>query len=271
MDSPPALPSSSFSIRGKLKELYEYRNVFRSLIEKYLFGKYKNSALGFLWHFAMPMVYVVLCFFLNTEVRERAEYYWIFIASGIMIFHMLTSSVAGGTSCFTGNAGLLKKMYIPKELLVFSKATVSLIVATIGSAAVLVMVGISGYGFNLLALLLIPPILIAVYFFAVGAMLILSSINVYVRDLQYLLGSMGLVFFVFSPLRTTLEEASGIRETVFWLNPFTYYLESFHSIIYFKEIPDLFILSMCFLLPVVFMLLGIIVFNLLKRGFVERL
>ncbi len=271
MVSPPALPSFDFSIKGKLKELYEYRNVLRSLVEKGLFGKYKNSALGFLWHFAMPIIYIVLCFFINTEVRDRAEYYWILVASGIMIFHMLTSSVAGGTSCFTGNSGIIKKMYIPKEILVFSKATVHLIITVIGYIAIIAIVAISGYGVNLVALLLLPFLFISVYFFCVGCMLALSSINVYVRDLQYLLGSMGLVFFVFSPLRTLAADVEGIRATVFWLNPFTYYLEAFHSIIYLKEVPDMFVLGMCALLPVLFMIIGIIVFNYLKRGFVERL
>ena len=271
MDSPPALQPFVNSIKGKLGEYYEYRNVFRSLVEKGLFGKYKNSALGFLWHFAMPLIYVVLCFFINTEVRERAEYYWVLVASGIMVFHMLTSSVAGGTTCFTGNSGILKKMYIPKEILVYSRAAVSLIVLVIGYVAVIAIVAVSGYGVNPLALMLLPLLFAALYFFSVGSMLILSSINVYVRDLQYLLGSMGIVFFVFSPIRTLASEAEGIRATVYWLNPFTYYLEAFHSIIYFKEVPDLFVLGMCLLLPVMFMLIGIIVFNYLKRGFVERL
>ena len=260
-----------FSVKDKLKELYEYRNVMRSLVEKSLFGKYKNSALGFLWHFAMPIVYIVLCFFINTEVRDRSEYYWILVASGIMIFHMLSGSVAGGTTCFTGNSGIIKKMYIPKEILVFSSATVKLIITVIGYVIIIALVAISGYGVNLLGLLLIPFLLIAAYFFCVGSMLILSSINVYFRDLQYLLGSLGLAFFVFSPIRNIAAEAEGIRATIFWLNPFTYYLESFHSIIYLKEIPDLFVLGMCFLLPIAFMLAGIIVFNYLKRGFVERL
>ncbi|MBO4348837.1 MAG: ABC transporter permease [Candidatus Methanomethylophilaceae archaeon] len=271
MDNPPAPSSSMFSVKDKLKELYEYRNVMRSLVEKSLFGKYKNSALGFLWHFAMPIVYIVLCFFINTEVRDRSEYYWILVASGIMIFHMLSGSVAGGTTCFTGNSGIIKKMYIPKEILVFSSATVKLIITVIGYIIIIALVAISGYGVNLLGLLLIPFLLIAVYFFSVGSMLILSSINVYFRDLQYFLASLGIAFFVFSPIRNIAAEAEGIRATIFWLNPFTYYLEAFHSIIYLKEIPDLFVLGMCFLLPVMFMLAGIIVFNYLKRGFVERL
>ena len=271
MDSPPAPRPSRQTLKGKLEEYYAYRNVLRSMVEKGLFGMYKNSALGFLWHFAMPLIYVVLCFFINTEVRERAEYYWVLVASGIMVFHMLTSSVAGGTTCFTGNAGILKKMYIPKELLVYSRTIVHLIVLMIGYVVIIAIVGISGYGINPLALLFLPLLFVALFFFSVGCMLILSSINVYVRDLQYLLSSMGLVFFVFSPIRTLAAEAEGIRATVFWLNPFTYYLESFHSIIYFKEIPDMFVLGMCFLLPIVFMLIGIIVFNYLKRGFVERL
>ncbi len=259
------------SFVDELKELYAYRNVLRSMVEKSLFGRYKNSFLGFAWHFAMPVIYIILCMFMSTEVRDRGEHYWILVSSGIMAFHMLTSAVSGGTSCFTGSSGILKKMYIPKEILVFSKVTVGFIVMLIGYAFILVFIGLSGYGFNLLALLLLPLIFVEMYFFCVGSMLILSSINVYVRDLQYLLGSMGIVFFVFSPIRMLASDASGIRAAVFWLNPFTYFLESFHSIIYLKEIPDMFVLGMCFLLPIAFMLAGIIVFNYLKHGFVERL
>ncbi len=130
---------------------------------------------------------------------------------------------------------------------------------------------ISGYGVNILGLLMLIPLLVALYFFCVGCTLALSSVTVYVPDVQYLLGSMGLVFFVFSPIRKLASQATGIIATVYWINPFTYFLECFHSAIYLKEIPDLGVYAMCFLLAVIAMLVGIIIFNYLKRGFVERL
>ena len=270
MSDVPALRSPISGFKAKLHELYSYRNVMRSLIEKSLFGRYKNSFLGFAWHFATPVIYVVLCYFISEEVRDKPENYWVLIASGIMAYHMLSSSVAGGTTAFTGNKGIIKKMYIPKEILVFTKTTVSLIIMTIGYVFIIAGILISGYGVNFLGLLMLIPLVVAMYFFCAGCTLALSSITVYVPDVQYLLGSMGLVFFVFTPIRKLASSASGIISTIYWYNPLTYYLECFHSVLYLKEIPDLGIYAMCFLFAIIAMLIGIIVFNYLKRGFVER-
>ncbi len=265
------LAPSPVSPKGKLRELYEYRNVLRSLVEKGLFGRYRNSFLGFAWHFAMPMVYIGVCFFIYSESERDIEDYWAFVATGILAFHMLTSSVAGGTTCFTGNSGILKKMYLPREILVISKATVSIVVMLIGYVVVIALMAIVGYPLNPVVMLLMIPLVVALYFFCIGCMLALSSIAVYVRDLQYLLGSLGIAFFVFSPIRYMAETASGIRASVLWMNPFTYYLESFHSILYAGEVPDLPVYGACFLLAVVAMVIGYLVFNKLKSGFVERL
>ncbi len=265
------LVSSPAPAKGRLKELYEYRNVFRSLVEKDLYGRYKNSVLGFAWHFAMPLVYVAVCFFIYGESEKRIEDYWVFVATGILAFNVLTSSVAGGSTCFTGNSGILKKMYLPREILVLSKATVGFIVMIIGYVAVVAMMVVAGYPLNPVAMLFLIPLTLSMFVFCVGCMLALSSIAVYVRDLQYLLTSLGIVFFVFSPIRYMAEDAAGIRASVLWMNPFTYYLESYHEILYSGELPDLRILGMCFLLALIAFVIGYLIFNRLKSGFVERL
>ena len=265
------LVSGPSSGKGRLRELYEYRNVFRSLVEKDLFGRYKNSVLGFAWHFAMPLVYVAVCFFIYGESDRSIENYWVFVATGILAFNVLTSSVAGGSTCFTGNSGILKKMYLPREILVLSKATVGFIVMIIGYIIVIAMMAVTGYPLNPVAMLFLIPLTLMMFMFCVGCIMALSSIAVYVRDLQYLLTSLGIVFFVFSPIRYMAETAEGIRATVLWLNPFTYYLEAYHSILYFGEIPDLGMLGMCLLLAVIALAVGYVIFNRLKSGFVERL
>ena len=271
MSDVPAERNAFSGVRGKLREIYDYRNVMRSLIEKGLFGRYKNSFLGFAWHFAMPMIYIVLCYFISEEVRDKPENYWILLASGVMVYHLLISSIAGGTTAFTGNKGIIKKMYVPKEILVLSKTAVNMIVMLIGYAIILVFIAASGYGINFLGLLTLLPLLAALYIFCVGCTLALSSITVYVPDVQYLLGSMGIVFFVFTPIRKLASSATGIIASVYWYNPLTYFLECFHSAVYLKEVPDPYVYLMCFLLAAIAMLAGLIIYKCLKHGFVERL
>ena len=265
------LTLGTFSIKRRLRELYDYRSVLRSLVEKGLYGRYKSSVLGFAWHFAMPLVYVAVCFFMYSEGGEDMENYWVFVAAGILAFHVLTSSVAGGTTCFTSNSGIIKKMYLPREIIAISSVTVSFIVMIIGYAAVIVFMAATGYPLNPVAMLLLVPLIVAMYLFCLGCTLALSSITVYVRDLQFLLGSLGIAFFVFSPIRYMAETVDGAMAAVLWANPFTYYLESFHSILYAGEVPDLEVYGMCFLLALISIAIGGIIFEKLKNGFAERL
>ena len=48
------------SIMKNLKELYDYRQMIFSLVKKDLRGRYKGSALGFLWTFLNPLLQLVV-------------------------------------------------------------------------------------------------------------------------------------------------------------------------------------------------------------------
>jgi lipopolysaccharide transport system permease protein len=80
-----------------------------------------------------------------------------------------------------------------------------------------------------------------------------------------------MIFFFMTPMYFLADSVSGMLGNVIWLNPFTYYIEAFHSMVYFGEIPEMKVLLMCIILPLVSMMLGLAVFRGLKRGFAERL
>lgn len=260
------------TIKNKYDELYDNKSILRSLVVKFLFGKYKYSYLGFAWHFIPPIIYMILCYIIFTEIRSRSmENYWFFLSSGIFMFHMLTSSVAGGTNCFVGSASMIKKMYFPRELLAISQSITSMIIMTIGYVIVIVIAAITGMEINWYSLIYVPVIFALTFFFSLGCILFLSSITVYVRDIHHLLSSMGIVFFVVTPLRYAATDAVGILSTIIWYNPFTYYVEAMHSILYYHTAPELSITCMCVLFAIVLLIIGIFTFNKLKHGFVERL
>lgn len=259
-------------IKKDLREIYESRNILRSLISKNLFGRYKNSVLGFGWHFVMPIVMLIVYYVVFTEVRTSPiPNFWVYIAAGIFPFSFMISNLTGGSGAIVSNSGMVKKMYFPREILVLAHVASNFIVMTIGYVAVLTIIATAGYHLNWIPLLLLPIILLLMSIFTTGYTLLFSSLTVYARDVQYILSSISMVFFFMTPMYFLADSISGILSNVIWLNPFTYYIEAFHSIVYFGEIPEIKIILICTVLSLTSILLGLAVFRRLKRGFAERL
>ena len=118
------------SIINDLKELYEYRSTLRALISRNLFGRYKSTFLGFAWNFITPIVYLILYILLFGELQYSTgiDNRGIFICVSLFLFFFLTDCIVGGTRAFTDNANMIKKMYVPKEILVLAKVLTSLII-----------------------------------------------------------------------------------------------------------------------------------------------
>ncbi len=264
--------SPNETVKSDIREVYASRNILRSLISKELFGRYRNSALGFAWHFVTPLVMLAMYYIVFTEIRSSPiPDFWVYLASGIFPFTFMTSNLSGGAGSITSNAGMVKKMYFPREILVLAHVISSFIIMILGYVAVLLIITVSGHSLNPVPLALLPAILLLMIAFTTGYVFLFSSLNVYVRDVQYILGSITMIFFFMTPMYFLSGEVSGMLGKLIWINPFTYYVEAVHSIVYFGEIPGTRVLLMCVILPIISLLLGLTVFRKLRRGFAERL
>jgi len=260
------------SIQREIKEIYESRSIFRSLVAKNLYGKYKNSFLGFAWNFVSPIVLMLMYYVIFTEIRTSGiENGWIFISTAIFMFSFLSHCITGGTGIFTSNSAIIKKMYFPREILVLANVTSSMIVCLIGYGIVLTTMAITGYPMDWRTLLVLPPLLLLAYVFGIGCVFFLSSITVYIRDIQYALGMMGIALFIMTPMRYMATDATGILATLIWYNPLTYYVESIHDILFFTQLPNIAYMIACTIISMSMAVVGYSTFRLLKRGFVKRL
>ena len=166
---------------------------------------------------------------------------------------------------------MIKKMYMPKEILVLANAISSMIVCVIGYAIVLVVLLVTSYPLDWACVLLLPFILALAFVFGVGCLFLLSSLAVYVRDIQYALGSIGIALFIMTPMRYMASDATGILSILIWCNPLTYYVEFVHDILYFSQMPSVFYTNMCTVLAFAMLIIGYAVFRKLRHGFVKRL
>lgn len=174
---------------GKLGEIFSRRELLNLLVRRDLQARYRDSALGFLWTVIRPLIqflmyYIVLGQFLGAA--RGIDQFAIYLFSGLTLFAFFSDMVFGATGSIIGNAGLVKKIYLPREIFPL---------ATVGAASFMFLV-------QLLILIVAAVILRALpapaqmlwFFPSVGLILVwglaigllLAALNVYLRDIQYL-------------------------------------------------------------------------------------
>ena len=259
------------SLFNELNEIYLSRSILRSLIVKNLFGRYKNSALGFAWHFVIPTVMMIVYYLVFTQIRTNPiPNYWIYLSSGLFPFTFMISNLAGGAASIVSNSGMVKKIYFPRSILVLAQIMSSFITTMIGYFVVLIVIYIFGQKITM-SIVMLPVVLVLIFLFTLGYSLFFSALTVYSRDVQYVLSAITIVFYFLTPMYFSLDDISGILNIIVHLNPFTYYIDALHVIVYGSSLPSIHTIGACILLSVISMVIGILVFRNLRNGFAERL
>ncbi len=134
---------------------------------------------------------------------------------------------------------------------------------------------IAGRTINPLALLCLPVVMIVEYILCLGIALIVSSITVYLRDLQYILGIFVMALQYMTPVMYGVDmvERSGAGQwliLIFNLNPMTPIIKIYRQIIYYGEVPELGSLLLAVIIGVVFIIIGELLFKKLQKGFAEE-
>jgi len=260
------------AVKGKISELYRFRYMFYSLVRKSLFGKYKNSALGFLWNFITPAISILLFYIVFESFMGRdIPHYWAYLCIGMFPFAFMSNNLIGGVSNITSNGGMIKKMYFPREILPLSQVAYTFIVFLIAYSIVAVLMLITGFPLSSKGLPALPFIILTMFAFSFGTILLTSAISVYSRDFEYLITALARILFWVTPIFYTTDSLTGVLSTIVWLNPLTYYVEGLRDIVYIGIMPETELLIMCTIISAVMLAIGAYVFERLKDGFAERI
>jgi lipopolysaccharide transport system permease protein len=104
----------------QVAELWRYRELVRNLIARDLKVRYKNSMLGMVWSWVNPLL-MMMVFTVVFTVINRAPpdipHYPVFVLSGILPWNFFSASVVGATASIVGSGYLIKKVYLPREVL----------------------------------------------------------------------------------------------------------------------------------------------------------
>ncbi len=216
---------TAFAIRG----VWQRRELLGLLVRRELSARYKNSSLGLVWSLLRPLAmlliyYVAVGKFLGAE-RSIPEFA-IFIFCGLTVWTLFSEIISGTTSSIVGNAGLIKKVYLPREIFPLAAVGSALFNFAVQFLVLISATLIVGDPPHLEAIWYVPFGLILITSFAFGIGLLLSAVNVYLRDIQHLVEIILLVLFWASPIVYSYQLVHQILqgswvEQIFLANPVT--------------------------------------------------
>lgn len=255
-----------------LKELYAYREMIFSLVRRDLKGRYKGSVLGFLWTFINPLLQLgVYTLVFSVIMRSDIENYYLFLFVALVPWIFFSTSVSGGSSCIWAQQDMVKKIYFPREVLPIAFVTSQFVNMILSLLVVLVVILVSGNGINLVAFAYLPIIMIVEYLLALAMAFITSSLTVYLRDLEYLLGIITMAWQFLTPVMYSIDLVPGRLMPIFNLNPMTPVIVAYRDILYYKSVPQLSTLAHAVFLGLCLMIIGIFTFGKLKKHFAEEM
>ena len=254
---------------NEFKEIFKYRELLKTNVKKDIRGKYKASFLGVLWSFINPLLQVLVYAIVFPYImRVQTPNYLIFLICGIIPWTWFTYSISNGTTSVTNNSNLIKKVYFPREILPISVVTSGLINFLISCLIILIFVLLGGISWHLIFL---PFIALIQYIVTLAAVLLLSAINVYVKDVEYIVVFLINMLFYATPILYSTEMFSGWISWLFKLNPLAHLINAYRDIFYVHQVPQ--ITNLLVLLGVGLLILVVCykIFNKLEKRFAEEI
>lgn len=197
-------PRSLFRGTGQsIVEIWQHRELLGRLVRREIKARYKDSKLGIVWSLFRPLISLLIYYFAIGKIMGAARSvpdFAIFVFVGLTMWLLYSEIISGGVRSIVDNSGLVKKVYLPREI--FTLSAIGSAIVNFGIQVGVLLVGIALLSTYRLApeLLLAPFSVVVLLVFATAIALLVAATNVYLRDIQHFVEIYLLIFFWASPI-----------------------------------------------------------------------
>ena len=256
---------------AKIKEFRQYSNLFSELVRKGIKLKYRRSYLGVLWSMVEPLLtIIVLTLVFGTLLGHNEKSFPVYILTGRLMYTLFSQSTTSALKSIRQNEAMIKKVYVPKYLYPLANICFNYILFLISLVVLGAVALVRGVYPTWRTLLAVVPLAV-LFLLSVGAGLILATVGVYFRDMEYL-WNVGLMLVMYTCAIFYYPEKI-LSSNVSWIlkyNPLFCIISNFRSCI-FGESMDMHMLVYALVFALVCIVVGGIFFNKKQDEFILHL
>jgi ABC-2 type transport system permease protein len=195
--------------------------------------KYSDSALGYLWSLIKPlglfgMLYIVFGHFF--KLKGGIQHYPIYLLLGIVLWTYLTDATMLGMQSIVQRATLISKLAFPRLIIPISVTVSSAITLCVNLVTIAIFIAVNRIVPGPKWLLLVP-LLLELYFVALGVGLLLSTLYVRFRDVGQVWELALQILFYASPIIYPVSFLPRWFKLIAFLNPFVQIIQDVRSIV----------------------------------------
>lgn len=261
-----------------MKEIIKHRELLFQLTKREIATRYKGSYLGLFWFVAQPLLMLVVYTFVFSVVfkarwgvteASNLEYSLI-LFSGITTYNLFSDIISRAPNLITSNTNYVKKVVFPLELLPLVTLFSSLFFSSISYVILLVFIFIMNGGLNWTTVML-PIIILPLCFLSLGLSWIVSSLGVFFRDINHLVGVLLTALMFLSPVFYPVESVPENMRIIYSFNPLSYVIEEVRNILLVGTFPHIGQTILGLLISITILVIGYKWFVKTKRGFSDVL
>ena len=257
-----------------IPDLIRSRGLLWDLVWKDLRARYRNTIMGFVWAVLQPlmlMLILTIVFVYFFQVRSTGPHpFHVELLCGLIFWQFFATSLSRCTNSLLDNHDLVKKVYFPREVVPIAAMGNAVVNLAIGFVVLIVIHLLSG-GTLGLGIVWLPFIFAIQFAFTLGLSLLCASLNVYYRDVAYMVDVVLTLGFyatpIFYPLTYVQNFTRGLETygqpllSLYMANPMVGLLTAYRKAFLDNVMPDPALLLWPLIFAVIFLVIGAVVFR----------
>lgn len=254
-----------------IRDLFSYRELLLFLLWRDVKVRYQQTLLGVLWVVLQPLSYALIFSFVFGRVigvPSNGVPYPIFCFTGLVVWGLFSTGLTAATPSVVSHRELVQKVYFPRLLLPLSAVLGGLVdfgVNLVVLAAMLAYYGISPS----INLIFAPAFAVGAMALALGLGSLLAALNVPFRDIRHLTPLLTQLWLIATPVAYSLTLFPEKWRWLMAFNPMSGITEGFRWAILGTSLPNMWILAGSFLVPLIALAFGLLVFRRLEARFAD--
>lgn len=237
--------------------------------------RYAGSALGLMWLVIYPLLFlgtyaVVYLYIFKIRFPDlSSNEYVALIFCGLIPFLGFSEGLSAGVPSVVSSSNLIKNTLFPIELVPVKAVLVGQATQFVGMILLLLALTFIG------KLSIFSPLFLLVWacqiLFTTGLVWILSSLNVYLRDIQNMIAIITLILMMLSPIAYTEAMVPEAMRPFLAINPLYYIIISYQSVLMLGQFPPLRVSALLFTMSILIFVFGFYFFERMKKVFSDNI